>query len=213
MVRHEEREERLIHRLESFSDLVIGFGLALLSLTLAVPQHLTELVKNPWWLLAYVWTYFVIASIWYTHQRLFSYYFTVRTYTVVLNFVLLGLVGLIVYFVQVFVHVQGPDKIWAFLAYFFVQSISFIVMGVLYLHGVHARWPLLDGELRYDGVRQVARTLVAGCAILGGVIVAALRHPTSMDDAAPVAFISLIGLFTARVVLRLLKTRLTGAGA
>jgi hypothetical protein len=212
-VTHEERhQERLVHRLESFSDLVIGFSLALLGLTLVVPNHVIELVRNPWWLVAYFWTFTLIASIWYTHQRLFSTYFTIRPYTILLNFVLLALLGLIVYFVQVFVHVEGePDKVWAFLIYFSVQSLAYMVMGGLYAHGVRARWEGLDGELRYQGVRQAVRLLVAGGTVLVGVIVTALRHPQSMDDAAVVGFISLAGLLAARVVMRVLRSRIASA--
>jgi len=44
---HEEREARLVHRIESFSDLVIGFSLALLGLTLVIPAHATELLAHP----------------------------------------------------------------------------------------------------------------------------------------------------------------------
>lgn len=210
---HEERhQERLVHRLESFSDLVIGFSLALLGSTLLVPNHVIELVRNPWWLVAYFWTFALIASIWYTHQRLFSTYFTIRPYTILLNFVLLALLGLIVYFVQVFVHVEGePDKVWAFLIYFSVQSLAYMVMGALYAHGVRARWEGLDGELRYQGVRQAVRLLVAGGTVLVGVIVTALRHPQSMDDAAVVGFISLAGLLAARVVMRVLRSRIASA--
>ena len=210
---HEERhQERLVHRLESFSDLVIGFSLALLGLTLVVPNHVIELVRNPWWLVAYFWTFTLIASIWSTHQRLFSTYFTIRPYTILLNFVLLALLGLIVYFVQVFVHVEGePDKVWAFLIYFSVQSLAYMVMGGLYAHGVRARWEGLDGELRYQGVRQAVRLLVAGGTVLVGVIVTALRHPQSMDDAAVVGFISLAGLLAARVVMRVLRSRIASA--
>jgi uncharacterized membrane protein len=212
-VTHEERhQERLVHRLESFSDLVIGFSLALLGSTLLVPNHVIELVRNPWWLVAYFWTFTLIASIWYTHQRLFSTYFTIRPYTILLNFVLLALLGLIVYFVQVFVHVEGePDKVWAFLIYFSVQSLVYMVMGALYAHGVRARWEGLDGELRYQGVRQAVRLLVAGGTVLVGVIVTALRHPQSMDDAAVVGFISLAGLLAARVVMRVLRSRIASA--
>ncbi len=211
-MRLEERDERLVHRLESFSDLVIGFSLALLGLTLAIPNHLIELYRNPWWLIAYLWTFAVIASIWYTHQRLFSYYFTVRPYTIFLNFVLLASLGLIVYFVQMFVHVQGePDKVWAFLVYFFMQSLAFIVMGVLYAHGVRARWDALDGELRYQGVRNAVRMLMTGGAVLIGVIVSALRHPQSLNDAVIVGIISLVGALGSRVVMRLFAPRIAAA--
>jgi uncharacterized membrane protein len=208
----ERHQERLVRRLESFSDLVIGFSLALLGLTLAIPNHVIDLYRNPWWLIAYLWTFAVIASIWYTHQRLFSYYFTVRPYTIFLNFVLLASLGLIVYFVQVFVHVQGePDKVWAFLVYFFMQSIAFIVMGGLYGHGVRARWHGLDAELRYQGVRNAVRMLMTGSAVLIGVVVTALRHPQSMDDAVIVGIISLVGALGSRVVMRALAPRIAAA--
>ncbi|HUN29948.1 MAG TPA: TMEM175 family protein [Alphaproteobacteria bacterium] len=209
---HEERDERLIRRLESFSDLVIGFSLALLSLTLVVPTHVVELYRNPWWLIAYIWTFALIASIWYTHQRLFSYFFTVRPYTILLNFVLLASLGLIVYFVQVFVHVTGePDKVWAFLAYFLMQSIAFIAMGALYAHGVRVRWGRLDGDLRYQGVRNAVRMLATGGAILIGVIAAALMHPQSMDSAATLGFVSVAGVLGSRIAVRWLKPRIAGA--
>lgn len=209
---HEERAERLVRRLESFSDLVIGFSLALLGLTLAIPHHLIDLVTNPWWLVAYFWTFAVIASIWYTHQRLFSYYFTVRPYTIFLNFVLLSMLGLMVYFVQVFVHVAGePDKVWAFVVYFCVQGIAFTVMGVLYAHGVRSRWERLDGELRYSGVRQATRMLASGIFILIGALITALRHPQSMEDAVVLAFVAMIGLLGSRVVMRVLKPRIAGS--
>ncbi|HTV92343.1 MAG TPA: TMEM175 family protein [Verrucomicrobiae bacterium] len=211
-MRHEEREQRLIRRLESFSDLVIGFSLALLGLTLAIPNHFIDLVTNPLWLMAYIWTFGVIASIWYTHQRLFSYYFAVRPYTIFLNFVLLASLGLIVYFVQVFVHLQGePDKVWAFLVYFFMQSIAFIVMGALYGHGVRSRWYDLDSELRYQGVRYAVRMLVTGSAVLAGVIVTALRHPRSLDDAVILGIISLVGALGSRVIVRALAPRIAAS--
>ena len=210
-MRHEERDERLIHRLESFSDLVMGFSLALLSLSLALPVHIAQLWQNPLWLFAYIWTFAVIASIWYTHQRLFSYYFTVRPYTVFLNFALLFLIGLMVYFVQVFVHVAGePDRLWAFLIYFCVQGLSFLVMGTLYAQGVRARWQHLDADLRYTGVRNAARTLTAGAAILTGVLVVVLRHPQKLDDAAMVGYIAVVGMLGSRLVLHVLKDRISG---
>ena len=86
----EERAERLTRRIESFSDLVIGFSLALLALTLTIPPHIIELATNPWWLVAYIWTFAVIAGIWYNHQRLFTHFFWPETLTIVLNFALLG---------------------------------------------------------------------------------------------------------------------------
>ncbi|HTU69447.1 MAG TPA: TMEM175 family protein [Candidatus Baltobacteraceae bacterium] len=206
-----ERDERLVHRLESFSDVVIGFSLALLSLTLVIPQHVTELIRNTWWMVAYVWTYAVIASIWYNHQRLFSVYFVVRPYTIVLNFFLLSTLGLMVYFVQVFVHVQSDfDKIWTFLVYFLIQGLSGLAIGVLYSIGVRARWNQLDPHERYVGILHGSRSLIAGASILLGIGVSALRPARTMDDALPLAYAALAGLLLARVGARLLKSRIVG---
>jgi uncharacterized membrane protein len=83
---------------------VIGFSLALLALTLGIPPHIVDLLTNPWWLIAYFWTFFLIAGLWFNHQRLFTTYFWPEPVAVVLNFVLLSMTGLLVYFVQVFVH-------------------------------------------------------------------------------------------------------------
>ncbi|HEX8805420.1 MAG TPA: TMEM175 family protein, partial [Candidatus Aquilonibacter sp.] len=114
----EERAERLTRRIESFSDLVIGFSLALLALTLSIPPHIVDLVRNPWWLIAYFWTFGVIARTWYTHQRLFTRLFWPDPLSVFLNFVLLAMVGLLVFFVQVFVHYRDEfERVWAFTAY------------------------------------------------------------------------------------------------
>ncbi|HUA08166.1 MAG TPA: TMEM175 family protein [Candidatus Acidoferrales bacterium] len=208
----QERDERLVHRLESFSDLVIGFSLALLSLTLAIPQHVFELVSNPFWLVAYVWTFAVIASIWYNHQRLFSIYFVARPYTVVVNFILLSTLGLMVYFVQVFVHVHGDyEKVWAFLAYFFIQGIGFFAMGLLYFIGVRARWNLLDPHERYVGVVHAARGLVGGAFILLGDAATALKPARTMSDAFILSYVALTGLLLTRLGTLALKSRIVGA--
>lgn len=206
----EERAERLTRRIESFSDLVIGFSLALLALTLTIPPHIIELATNPWWLVAYIWTFGVIAGIWYNHQRLFTHYFWPETLTIVLNFALLAMIGLLVYFVQVFVHYHDSfDRAWAFLAYFMVFGLGFLILGTLYLHGTRRRWDALTGEDRYTGLRQGARGIIGGTFIVIGVAVSALRPAKSMDDLLPLGIFVLVGLLGSRFVLQALKRRIT----
>ncbi len=208
----QERAERLTRRIESFSDLVIGFSLALLALTLSIPPHIVELVTNPWWLIAYFWTFAVIAGIWYSHQRLFTHFFWPQTLTVVLNFALLAMVGLLVFFVQVFVHYHDSfDRVWAFLAYFTVFAVAFIIMGTLYLHGTRRRWDTLTGEDRYTGLGQAARGIIGGAFILLGVALSALRPAKSMDDLLPLGLCVIVSLIGVRLGLRALKPRIIGA--
>ncbi|MGA7745715.1 MAG: TMEM175 family protein [Candidatus Aquilonibacter sp.] len=207
-MRREERDERLTRRIESFSDLVIGFSLALLALTLSIPPHIVDLWTNPWWLIAYFWTFAIVASIWYSHQRLFTLFFWPETFSIVLNFVLLSMVGLLVYFVQVFVHYHAAlDQVWAFVAYFAVLGIAFIALGTLYLHGARRRWAALDGEDRYVGFRQALRGIVGGAFMLVGALVVALRSVKSLDELWPLALFVFAGFLVARFAAGLFKAR------
>lgn len=208
-MQHEERAERLVRRIESFSDLVIGFSLALLALTLKVPAHVSDLIANPWWLIAYFWTFMVISNVWFTHQRLFSHFFWPAPLAIVANFALLALVGLVVYFVQVFVRFpDGFNEIWAFLAYFTATGIAFLLMGSLYLHGLYKRWGNLDADLRLIGARYAARGLIGGVAILAGVVLTAVRQPHYMNDAYTLAYVGAVGMIVARVTTSYLKPRI-----
>jgi uncharacterized membrane protein len=208
-VKPEERAERLTHRIEAFSDLVIGFSLALLALTLAIPPHIVELATNPWWLIAYFWTFFVICSVWYSHQRLFTHFFSPHPLTVILNFGLLSMVGLLVFFVQVFVHYHDSfDRVWAFLAYFTVFGTLFLIMGTLYLHGTLTRWNRLSAEDRYTGLLQSARGIIGGPAVLIGVAISALRPARSLQDLFPVAYCVIVGLLIVRIGARIYKPRI-----
>src|ERR1700759_2132684 len=107
MTRQEERDERLVRRIEAFSDLVMGFSLALLGLTLVIPEHAMTLFIHPFWLVSYFCTFAVIAVLWFNHQRLFSMFFIPEAFCIVLNFLLLSMIGLMVYFVQVFGRIHG----------------------------------------------------------------------------------------------------------
>ena len=210
-MKREERDERLTRRIESFSDLVIGFSLALLALTLSIPPHIVDLLTSPYWLVAYFWTFAVVAGLWYSHQRLFTHFFWPETFSIVLNFALLSMVGLLVYFVQVFVHYHSTfDRVWAFIAYFAVLGIAFIALGTLYLHGARRRWANLDADDRYAGIRQALRGIVGGAFTLVGALVTALLPVKSMDDLWPLAIFVFAGFFATGLVARILRPRIVG---
>jgi len=208
-MRREERAERLVRRIKSFSDLVIGFSLALLALTLSIPAHFIDLWLHPWWLIAYFWTFAIIGNIWFLHQRLFTHYFWPERVSILLNFVLLALVGLIVFFVQVFVRYKVEvDQVWAFLTYFFVMGVALMVMGLLYLHGTRKRWDSLDADERFIGVRHSLRGIV-GAGMMIGAVASALRSPQTMNDILPLMACIAVAAFGTRLSLRAVKSRIT----
>jgi uncharacterized membrane protein len=61
------RDEVFVRRLEAFGDIVMGFSLALLGLTLVVPDHAAALVEHQNWLVAYVWTFALVCVLWASH--------------------------------------------------------------------------------------------------------------------------------------------------
>ena len=206
---HEERAGRLVRRIESFSDLVIGFSLALLALTLKVPPTFNDLLVHPWWLIAYAWTFAVICNVWYMHQRLFTYFFLPTAGTIIGNFALLSMIGLVVFFVQVFVHFIGvdPDQILAFTAYFTATGCAFLLAGALYAHGLRKRWDQLDVDLRAAGLVYALRGLVGGTALLIGVAIVALRGPHNMNDAWTMAIIGAFGGVSSRIIATVISKR------
>jgi len=201
-----------VRRIESFSDLVIGFSLALLALTLSIPPQISDLITNPWWLIAYFWTFGIICSLWFTHQRLFTHFFWPEPISIIANFVLLSMVGLIVYFVQVFVHYHHElDKVWAFLAYFFAFGIALVALGSLYLHGTRRRWQQLVPDERFTGLKYAVRGIVVGTAIVAGTVVSALFRPTSMDAVWPLVMCVFLGVVGVRIFNRVMKPRIVQA--
>jgi uncharacterized membrane protein len=208
-VKAEEREERLIHRLESFSDLVMGFSLAFLALTLAIPRHFVDLVHDDWWLIAYYWSFGMVSVIWWHHRRLFTHYFSPSTLTVVLNFLLLSMLGLMMYFVQVFVHLRAEeDKALALLAYFGTQGVEFTSMGLLYLLGTRARWAKLDPEERYEGMRFGVRFTIPGTIVLCGIVFMVLHGVHHVNEVLLVPLCAAIGVAITRAVLSVARARI-----
>ncbi|HZT11708.1 MAG TPA: TMEM175 family protein, partial [Candidatus Baltobacteraceae bacterium] len=75
----DESEERSIHRFEAFSDIVIGFSLAQLGASLALPSRPIELFTNLIWLVAFLWAFAMVCSMWWFHHRFFTQLFVPRT--------------------------------------------------------------------------------------------------------------------------------------
>lgn len=206
-------EERLVRRIEAFSDLVIGFSLALLGLTLVIPPRAIQLIIEPVWLLSYLWTFGTITLMWFNHQRLFATYFYPNGISIVLNFTLLASLGLVVYFVQVFLHAQTePDHAVGLLLYFAAFSVTMLCMGSLYALGTRQRWHTFDGRQRYDGVSRATRSLAVGTSLMIGVIATPFAFvELQMRSTVTLAYAVIAGMVIARVALRFYKARIIGS--
>jgi hypothetical protein len=192
------------HRVESFSDLIMGFSVALLGLTLTIPAHTVQLFREPAWISVYCWTFAIIVSVWILHQRLFAAYFDPKPVALGLNFLMLALLVLLCFFVQVFGHMHDPaDRLLALLAYIVIFSLIFLIMAVLYAIGLRARWSLLTPEQRLRGVATAVRIT---CLLLGlaGGLVASRFDPESLTFAIGV----LVGAVLGRAAMPMLRARI-----
>ncbi len=97
-------DQRTLDRLEAFSDIVIGFCLAEVGLSLAIPNGVAELASM--WISAnaFAFSFVLISMLWWYHHKLFVSYVSLNPATILMNFVLLGALVLGIYFRQVTIH-------------------------------------------------------------------------------------------------------------
>ncbi|MGA3036354.1 MAG: TMEM175 family protein [Vulcanimicrobiaceae bacterium] len=126
----DETTKHFLHRLEGFSDIVIGFSLAQLGATLVIPERTMDLVEHPGWLLGFLFAFAVVCSMWYFHHRLFSRFFVPKTWPVILNFVWLAVVVLLVYATELYVRSFGD--IVATRMYYCAYTLAYGILGVQY---------------------------------------------------------------------------------
>lgn len=140
-----ERDDHFVRRLESFSDIVIGFSLAEIVLGLAIPAHAVTLVTHPAWFIYYLFTFALVALFWWTHYRLYRTIFFPDTLNVVLNYAWLATVGLLVYFMQVWSHAHTPnDAIVVSRLYYLTLSANFGVSAILVARSYRVRSSALE---------------------------------------------------------------------
>jgi hypothetical protein len=196
-----DRDERLTHRLEAFSDIVIGFSLAQMSVNLAIPHHANEVYTHTVALAAFAWTFFVVAAFWWSHHRLFDGYFVPTPVTVALNFVALAVLVWLVYELQVFVHfADTTEHAAAAIPYVLTYSLMYLLLGALFVICVRIRWLDLDAAQRRQGVNSIGRVLGVGIGPLMGLAVCGALELSPEW--------SLFGIFVAQAVWRLAFPRL-----
>lgn len=165
-------DERFVHRLEAFSDIVIAFALGQMSLNLVFPARAQDIYRHPTWLFAFFLTFTVICSIWYVHHKILDRYFEPRPVLIGLNFAVLAFTLLLAYMLQLFVHFSGSsphDAEVGAIGYFVVFGITWSLLGAMAALGTRACWSSLDVVDRRWGVRTAVRNGAIGLGMLTGV--------------------------------------------
>ncbi|MBV8489712.1 MAG: DUF1211 domain-containing protein [Candidatus Eremiobacteraeota bacterium] len=160
------KDERLKHRLEAFSDIVLGFCMGQMTLNFVMPRHPLEVYGSAaMW--AFAVTFLIVALAWRTHHYLFEYYFVPRPVPIVLNFLTLALIVWLTYQLQIYVHfADSADRAAAALGYGITFSIVWTLFGVLYALCIGLQWHDFETERRRSGVLAIARCAFVGLGTL-----------------------------------------------
>ena len=105
-----------VSRIEAFSDVVFGFSLTLLVVSLEVPQTFTELLTDMRGFVPFAVCFAIFALVWWQHHNFFRRYGLDDGITATLNFVLLFVMLFYTYplkflFTGMFGQIVGSDSI------------------------------------------------------------------------------------------------------
>lgn len=213
--------EHVVHRLEAFSDIVIGFSLAQTAINLVVPQHPVDFFRHPIGLFAYVQTFVIVASYWWAHAKVFRFYFQPNRIMIFLNFASLATLTLFVFTVQIWLRSgTGTEGIAAAKIYFTMFAITYALLACMFALGTRYRWNHLDAAERSDGIRRTVRLgfivlgtvvgLMLPSAFLGNVgfafgANAAHPHPEAVIPTT-IVLGYILGFFLGRIVARIIPS-------
>jgi uncharacterized membrane protein len=160
----DESEKEVIHRLEAFSDIVIGFSLAQLALSLTMPAHGRDLfvhISGARVLIALVITFALVCAIWWSHHRLFRHLFVPTRVNIFANFAALGGVIFLTYSMQVLLHVGMGDAV-AYAMYTGSYGWILLLFAFIAWNGLRLRGAQLHAELHAHSVNLAVRLTVIG---------------------------------------------------
>jgi uncharacterized membrane protein len=176
-----DRDEVFVRRLETFGDIVIGFSLAELGLSLIVPAHARSLIDNTTWFSAYVWTFALVCMMWAGHYWTFRHVFVPTRLTLLLNYAKLAFIVLLVFMVQVLMRAfqfgSARDVIVANELYWGCLCAYWIVAGWIILIGVRLRAGKIEPTILQNATRRVWRMAASAVMIVIGFVVSANTAP------------------------------------
>lgn len=145
--RHRARE---VTRLEAFSDIVFGFALTLIVISLEVPKTFSALMHEMRGFLGFAICFAMLMWLWHAHHTFFRRYGLTDGYTITLNTILLFLVLFYVYPLKfLFAAVTGAlegkaigtrdDAVTLFTIYGLGFAGIFLLFVFLYLHALRLK--------------------------------------------------------------------------
>jgi uncharacterized membrane protein len=156
----EESEQHVVHRLEAFSDIVIGFSLAQLTFDLVLPTDALDLfTKNVLSLVAFAATFGIVAGMWWSHHRLFTNFFVPTRLNIVLTFLSLGGVLFLVYSLQVWLHAERHVGT-AYAMYTGAMAWVIGLVALLMYRGVLLRGHRMVPKIARNGRRRAFRLAI-----------------------------------------------------
>ncbi|HEY1653936.1 MAG TPA: TMEM175 family protein [Candidatus Tumulicola sp.] len=151
-------ERTTIHRLEAFSDIVIGFCIAEMGINLLIPRTAAALSTITVGTVGFAFSFVLISIVWWIHHRLFKSLFVLNTVTVIMNFAMLGSLVLMVYFQQISLHllVTGDEASTAVRLWLVSYAVVYALVGGMLWIGLVTRWSSLpESDLRWGTSRAV----------------------------------------------------------
>ena len=156
-------------RIEAFSDVIFGFAVSLLVVSLEAPKSYPELVEMMNGFLPFAIAFFALIDIWFEHHHFFRRYALHDSATIALNTILLFVILFYVYPLKfVFVmavnsaigrgtaHITPPQASNLFAIYGLGFAAVFIILGLMYRRAWHYRDALQLNEVeRVDTLESI----------------------------------------------------------
>jgi uncharacterized membrane protein len=160
--RHRAHE---VSRIEAFSDVVFGFAMSLLVVSLEAPKSYRELLETLHGVIPFAFCFFIFIMIWWEHHRLFKRYAlhdaTMISINTVLLFVLLVYVYPLKFMAQVAtgsLRAEMPQNgyIFLFTIYGVGFALVFWLLAAMYAHAYRRRDKLALNEVeRIDTLERI----------------------------------------------------------
>jgi uncharacterized membrane protein len=179
-------DERTVHRIEAFSDIVIGFCLAEIGVSLIVPRSAADFSAIWPSVGAFALSFLIIVVLWWHHHRIFKTYFVLNRLSMVANFAMLGSLVLMTYFLQTTVRFidVGENPALAVRCWFFSFAAIYALLAVLLGDGLRVRWPSLDSSDRRWGLGRLLQLALIVVVIFALGFVVASVHGKQLQNAA-----------------------------
>jgi uncharacterized membrane protein len=180
-----------ITRLEAFCDVIFGFAITLLVVSLEVPKTYAELMADMRGFLPFAACFAQLVMIWRTHYRFSRRYGLEDPYTVMLNMVLLFLVLFYVYplkfvFTLLFSEISGESISGGFgrheasvlmRVYAAGFAAVFLLFALMYAHAYKLRRELGLNEIEVMETRSVVAENAILALVGAGSFLVALKFP------------------------------------